>query len=65
VMQRKGRLFHYVGDLNSRSGRNVVKGVARRLQEAGFSRIVRKPEAFGVVAYKGSGSPERWGPALG
>jgi predicted methyltransferase len=65
VMKRKGRLFHYVGDLNSRSGRNVVKGVARRLQEAGFSRIVRKPEAFGVVAYKGSGSPERWGPALG
>jgi len=60
VMARKGRLFHYIGDLSSRSGRNVVKGVTRRLQEAGFSRIVRKPGAFGVVAYKGSGSPEQW-----
>ena len=52
VLVRKGRLFHYVGDLESRSGRNVVKGVVRRLQEAGFSRVVRRPRAFGVVAYK-------------
>lgn len=52
VLKRKGRLFHYVGNLESRSGRNVVKGVARRLQEAGFSRVVRRPQAFGVVAYK-------------
>ena len=52
VLERRGRLFHYVGDLESRSGRNVVKGVARRLQEAGFSRVVRRPRAFGVVAYK-------------
>jgi predicted methyltransferase len=59
VMRRKGRLFHYVGDLDSRSGRNVVKGVARRLEEAGFSRIVRKPGAFGVVAYRGSRIPMR------
>ena len=59
VLARKGRLFHYVGDLSSRSGRNVVKGVTRRLEEAGFSRIVRRPGAFGVVAYKGSGPPAR------
>lgn len=52
VLARKGRVFHYVGDLDSRSGRNVVKGVSRRLQEAGFSRVVRRPQAFGVVAYK-------------
>jgi len=58
VMQRKGRLFHYIGDLSSRSGRNVVKGVTRRLQEAGFSGIARRPGAFGVVAYKGSGPSE-------
>jgi predicted methyltransferase len=51
ILERRGRLFHYVGDLESRSGRNVVKGVARRLQEAGFSRVVRRPRAFGVVAY--------------
>lgn len=52
VLQRGGRLFHYVGDLESKSGRTVVRGVMRRLQEAGFSRIVRCPGAFGLVAYK-------------
>jgi hypothetical protein len=52
VLQRGGRLFHYIGDLSSRSGRNVARGVMRRLQEAGFKRVVRRPEAFGLVAYK-------------
>ncbi len=52
LLRRAGRLFHYIGDLESRSGRNVARGVVRRLQEAGFSHIVRKPGAFGVVAYK-------------
>ena len=52
VLKRGGRLFHYIGDLGSKSGRTVVKGAVRRLQEAGFSRVVRRPEAFGLVAYK-------------
>jgi predicted methyltransferase len=52
VLRPRGRLFHYVGDLNSKSGRIVAKGAARRLQEAGFSRVVRRPRAFGLVAYK-------------
>jgi predicted methyltransferase len=52
VLAPRGRLFHYVGDLSSRSGRNVVRGVVRRLGEVGFARVVRKPGAFGVVAYK-------------
>jgi hypothetical protein len=52
VLKRKGRLFHYIGDLESRSGRNVARGVVRRLREAGFSRVVRKPGAFGLVAYR-------------
>jgi predicted methyltransferase len=52
ILKPKGRMFHYIGDLSSRSGRNVAKGVVRRLQEVGFSRIVRRPEAFGLVAYK-------------
>ncbi|HAT44563.1 MAG TPA: spermine synthase, partial [Ktedonobacter sp.] len=47
-----GRLFHYIGDLNSKSSGTVSKGVVRRLQEAGFTRVVRKSEAYGVVAYK-------------
>ena len=52
ILERKGRLFHYIGDPDSKSGRNVTRGVVRRLQEAGFSRVVRRPAAFGVVAYK-------------
>jgi uncharacterized protein len=52
VLKRGGRLYHYVGDLESRSGRNVVRGAVRRLQEAGFSRIERKPTAFGLTAFK-------------
>ncbi len=52
VLKRNGRLFHYIGDLESKSGSGVVRGVVRRLGEAGFTRIDRRPEAFGVVAYK-------------
>ena len=52
VLRRKGRMFHYVGDLESKSGRTVTKGAVRRLQEAGFLRVARRPEAFGLVAYK-------------
>ncbi len=51
VLSRRGRLFHYVGDPDSKSGTGVTRGVVRRLQEAGFSRVIRKPDAFGVVAY--------------
>ncbi len=52
VLRRGGRLFHYIGDLESRSGRTVTKGVVRRLQEAGFSKVVRRAKAFGLVAHK-------------
>jgi predicted methyltransferase len=52
VLKRGGRLFHYIGDLESRSGRVVSKGAVRRLREAGFRRVVRHPEAFGMVVYK-------------
>jgi predicted methyltransferase len=52
VLRRGGRLFHYIGDLESRSGRTVARGAVRRLQQAGFSRVVRRPRAFGLVAHK-------------
>jgi hypothetical protein len=45
-----GRLFHYVGDPESRSGARVTRGVLRRLEEAGFRDLRRRPEAFGVSA---------------
>lgn len=52
ILQGGGRLFHYIGDLNSKSSGTVAHGALKRLQEAGFKRVVRRPEAFGVVAYK-------------
>lgn len=52
ILKRGGRLFHYIGDPNSKAGGVVTHGVVRRLQEAGFSRIVRHAEAYGVAAYK-------------
>lgn len=52
VLRRGGRLFHYIGSLESKSGAGVARGVLRRLKESGFSRIDRRQEAFGVVAFK-------------
>jgi predicted methyltransferase len=52
VLKRGGRLFHYIGDLRSKSGRNVAKSAARRQQEAGFKAVKRRPEAFGLLAFR-------------
>ncbi|HZR43882.1 MAG TPA: methyltransferase domain-containing protein [Ktedonobacteraceae bacterium] len=52
VLKRGGRLFHYIGNLESKSSGTVTRGALKRLQEAGFKRVVRHQEAFGVVAYK-------------
>ena len=52
VLKPNGRMFHYIGDPASRSGNSVTRGVINRLKEAGFSRVVPSPNAFGVVAYK-------------
>jgi len=52
ILKRGGRLFHYIGDPNSKASGGVTKGALRRLQEAGFTRVVRKTEAYCVVAYK-------------
>lgn len=52
VLKNSGKLFHYIGDPESKSGARVTAGVIRRLQEAGFKRVTRAPRAFGVVAHK-------------
>ena len=52
VLRRGGQMFHYVGDPDSRSGRNVTRGVTRRLHEAGFTRVLERPRAFGLLALK-------------
>jgi predicted methyltransferase len=51
ILKPGGRLFHYIGDLDSPFGARVARGAVERLGEAGFSRVTRRPEAFGVVAY--------------
>ena len=52
VLRRGGRLYHYIGDPNSKASGGVTKGALRRLQEAGFTRVTRNADAYGVVAYK-------------
>ena len=49
VLRPGGRLFHYVGDPGSRSGRNITRGVVERLRQAGFRDLRPFPAAFGVV----------------
>lgn len=50
LLKPGGKLFHYIGDLESKSGRVVSRGAARRLQEAGFRKVIPQPEAFGLLA---------------
>ncbi|HRW51172.1 MAG TPA: spermine synthase, partial [Caldilinea sp.] len=52
VLRRGGRLFHYIGNPESKSGATVTRGVVRRLTEAGFRRVQERAQAFGVVAVK-------------
>jgi predicted methyltransferase len=52
VLKHNGKLFHYIGDPESKSGARVTAGVIRRIQEAGFKRVTRAARAFGVVAHK-------------
>jgi hypothetical protein len=53
ALSRNGRLFHYIGDPESKSGRSATAGVIQRLEQAGFRHVERAPRAFGVVARKG------------
>lgn len=52
VLRPKGVLFHYIGNPQSKSGSSIMRGVVERLTEAGFSRVVPKPGAYGVFACK-------------
>ncbi len=52
VLKTGGRLFHYIGNPESKSGRNITQGVMERLRTTGFKNIKRKKRAFGVLASK-------------
>ena len=51
ILKDSGRLFHYIGNPDSRSGATIGRGVVERLQNAGF-RVSPRPQAFGVLAQK-------------
>ncbi|MDY6847382.1 MAG: spermine synthase [Chloroflexota bacterium] len=51
ILKNKGRMFHYIGNPNSRSGATVGRGVVERLEAVGFS-VKPKGSAFGVLAQK-------------
>lgn len=52
VLRWGGKLFHYVGDPESKFGGNITRGVIERLNSAGFTRVKKRQEAFGVLAQK-------------
>lgn len=52
ILKLRGRIFHYIGDPQSKSGAQVTRGVTRRLLDAGFTRVEPRPQAFGVLAQK-------------
>ena len=52
ILKPGGKLFHYIGDLNSSSGSRVLRGAIERLKRAGFTQVTPRPEAFGLVATK-------------
>jgi predicted methyltransferase len=51
ILKPNGRLFHYIGNPNSRYGATTGRGVVERLKGAGF-RVRHMDRAFGVLAVK-------------
>jgi predicted methyltransferase len=51
ILKPGGRLFHYIGNPDSRYGATTGRGVVARLQQAGF-RVTPKGRAFGVLGVK-------------
>lgn len=52
VLVKRGKLFHYVGDPDTKFGAGITRGVIQRLKSAGFKSVKPAPRAFGVVALK-------------
>jgi predicted methyltransferase len=52
ILKPGGKVFHYIGDLNSSSGARVSRGAIERMKYAGFRQVTPRPEAFGLIAAK-------------
>ena len=53
ILKPNGRLFHYIGNPESRYGATMGRGVVNRLRQAGFT-VSPRDGAFGVLAQKTS-----------
>jgi uncharacterized protein len=51
ILKPNGRLFHYIGNPESKHGAGIGRGVIERLRKAGFV-VSPRPNAFGVFAQK-------------
>ena len=51
ILKNNGRLFHYIGNPESRYGASTGRGVVERLSKVGFS-TTPKGRAYGVLAQK-------------
>ncbi|GJD11149.1 Uncharacterized protein Gasu2_52920 [Galdieria sulphuraria] len=52
VLSPSGQMYHYIGNPNSREAGRLYQGVIDRLQRAGFGRIVKKSQAYGIIGIK-------------
>ncbi len=52
VLKKGGRLYHYTGSPGEKRGINIVKGIIKRLKEAGFGTVTERKDVLGVVASK-------------
>jgi len=52
VLKKGGKLYHYTGSPGEKKGINIVRGVIKRLKEAGFPTVVEKKDVLGVLAVK-------------
>ncbi len=52
LLRPHGRLFHYVGNPESKMGRSTTRQVVRRLYNAGFRQVRPAKRAFGLLAFK-------------
>lgn len=50
VLCSGGRMFHYIGDPDSKESGRLYNGIRQRLRDAGFTDVRDARDAFGVVA---------------
>ena len=51
ILKSNGRVFHYIGNPDSRSGATTGRGVVDRLRQSGFT-VTPKAPAYGVLGKK-------------